>query len=47
MDEYERLMKAEILRDELIAECTTLINELDDQKLSSVRTVIKSLGGWK
>ncbi len=47
MDEYERLMEAEILRDELIAECTALISQLDDHKISSVRTVIKSLGGWR
>lgn len=39
-------MKAEVLRDELISECTTRLEKLDDQKLASVRTVIISLGGF-
>ena len=46
MEEYERLMKAEILRDELIAECNEQMSKLDDQKLASVRTIIVSLGGF-
>jgi transcriptional regulator with XRE-family HTH domain len=44
--DFESLMSAEILRDELITECTTRLEKLDDQKLASIRTVIISLGGF-
>lgn len=46
LNDFESLMKAEVLRDELISECTTRLEKLDDQKLASVRTVIISLGGF-
>jgi len=45
MQDFNTLMKAEVLRDEIIADCSALLHKLDDQKLSSVRTVIMSLGG--
>jgi transcriptional regulator with XRE-family HTH domain len=45
MQDFNTLMKAEVLRDEIIADCSVLLHKLDDQKLASVRTVIMSLGG--
>ncbi len=44
MCDFDKLMQAEILRDELLSECQELMAKLDDQKLASVRTVIQSLG---
>ncbi|NCN40904.1 helix-turn-helix transcriptional regulator [bacterium] len=45
MLDFKELMKSEVLRDELISECSYLLEKLDDQKLSSARLVIMSLGG--
>lgn len=45
MDDYEKLMQSEILRDEIISECNELMSKLDDPKLASVRTILKSLRG--
>ena len=46
MADFNLLMKAEVLRDEVVAECSLLLQKLDDQKLASVRTIIMSLGGF-
>lgn len=45
MADFETLMMAEVLRDEVVAECSGLLQKLDDQKLISMKTIIKSLGG--
>lgn len=45
MRDFEDLMKAEILRDEVVKECSEGLQKLDDSKLNSVRTIIVSLGG--
>ena len=45
MSEYQALLKAEILRDELISECSERLHKLDNQRLASVRMVIISMGG--
>jgi transcriptional regulator with XRE-family HTH domain len=43
--DFDELMKAETLRDELMDECAKLMEDLSDQKLSSIRTIIISLRG--
>ena len=43
MKEFDRLMEAEVLRDELIAQCSNHLEELEDTKLESAKTVIQAL----
>jgi transcriptional regulator with XRE-family HTH domain len=40
---FQKLMKAEVLRDELIEQCTHYLKNLDDTRLESAATVIKAL----
>jgi transcriptional regulator with XRE-family HTH domain len=40
---FEALMKSEVLRDELIEQCTHYLEGLDDNRLDSAATVIKAL----
>ncbi len=41
--DFERLMRAEVLRDELIQQCVNYLRALDDTRLDSAATVIKAL----
>lgn len=41
--EFDRLMKAEILRDEMIEQCTQYLESLEDNKLDSAQLIIKTL----
>ncbi len=41
--DFERLMKCEVLRDELIQQCVNYLKNLDDTRLDSAATVIKAL----
>ena len=43
MKDFDRLMAAEVLRDELIAQCSAHLEELEDTKLESAKTVIQAL----
>ena len=40
---FQKLMKSEVLRDELIEQCTLYLKNLDDTRLDSAATVIKAL----
>ena len=40
---FQKLMNAEVLRDELIEQCTQYLKNLDDTRLDSAATVIKAL----
>lgn len=42
-EEFEKLTKTEVLRDELIEQCTHYLENLDDTRLDSAATVIKAL----
>ena len=41
--DFDRLMKVEVLRDEMIERCTLYLESLEDNKLESAQLVIKSL----
>jgi transcriptional regulator with XRE-family HTH domain len=41
--DFDRLMKVEVLRDEMIERCTEYLESLEDNKLESAQLVIKSL----
>ena len=41
--EFDRLMKAEVLRDEMIEQCTKYLEALEDHMLGSAQTVIRAL----
>ncbi len=43
LSEFDKLMKVEILRDEIIEQCCQYLDSLDDSKLESAKLVIKSL----
>ncbi len=41
--DFDKLMKAEVLRDEMIEKCTRYLESLEDSRLESAQLVIKSL----
>ncbi len=41
--EFDKLMKMEVLRDEMIEQCAAFLDSLEDHKLESAQTVIKAL----
>ena len=41
--DFEALMKASVLRDELIEDCTRCLHHLDDSKLESATNILKAL----
>ena len=47
MSEFDRLMEAAVLRDEIIKRCVDLLEQLDDRALESAQRVIRALIGGR